>query len=357
MNLLSQLRDTALALESGAKFPTIRELMARHGVTQYAVQTALKTLNEEGVLESHVGKGTRVAFPQAFPNGRKAESNLRRVLLLHHHAHNERGDHVAEAVQDQLTQVDCRVISVAYGNEEDLVSLMGEGQFDLCIVQPRLSSLSTGLLELAKRSARHIVVEGKNMEGMDFDIVARNPRASMRLAIRHLNALDHNRLGLVCENREGMPQENDFEQIFDFLSEVTSVPKAEVFRRRANLDGADEAAPALQDVLAEWKSLSADIRPTALIVWGRFPAAKIREILAENDIKVPQDLSLLRICSTSVPSLHDGFFTTVGRSAESIAQAVCETAEWRMTYPDAAPLVTMSMPQIITHSSTARRTG
>jgi DNA-binding LacI/PurR family transcriptional regulator len=347
--LLNSLREMACAGRPGDKFPTVRELMRRFGATQYAVHQALKDLNADGLLVSQVGRGTVIADHTASQAGTAKQI---RILLLHHRGHSERGDLVAGALYSSLVDRGHRVISIAYGNGEDLSAVLGEGRFDFCVIQPRSSVLSTDLLSMARRCARHVLVEGRTIEGMDFDVVARDRRASLRLALRHLKAAGHERLGLVGETRPTGGGADEYAQMFELWSEIVFGAEALPFIRSVLTNTSQGSDQSLESVVSEWKALGRDVRPTALIISGHFSADDVKSVLTEARISVPRELAVLRICSTSVESFHDGFFSTVGRSAESVALSVSELIEWRLANPAAPPRTTRSTPQLVAREST-----
>jgi DNA-binding LacI/PurR family transcriptional regulator len=347
MDIESTLREIARTAEPGSKFPTVRELVSRLGVTHYAVHRAIKVLNAEGFLTSHLGSGTVVARNRT---GEDASTREVRLLLLHHRSRIERSELVASALHRSLEEQEFRVVSIAFGDGADLAPLAAESWFDFCVVQPRLSPLSMKLLEIARKSARHVIIEGNNLEGMEFDMVARDRRASLRLALRHLRDLGHERLGLVSETRGQGPQYNEYEQMFDFWSELTAPPGTIPFIHR--VEAYDPDAKGFGDALNEWKAMPVAQRPTALIVFGRFGGETLIRSTTERGVKIPTDLSILRIGSTSIEQLHAGFFTTVGRSAESVAAAVMELIARRRADPAAAPKTVRAAPHLVVRSST-----
>ena len=69
------LRKLVGAATPGARLPTVRDLMVRFGVSQLIVQRAFQTLRSEGLMQSHVGRGTFVAGSEggigSWPAGRR----------------------------------------------------------------------------------------------------------------------------------------------------------------------------------------------------------------------------------------------------------------------------------------------
>src|SRR5690606_4839526 len=46
------------SMTPGEQLPTVRELMASHGVSQFTVQQALNRLKQAGLIDAQVGRGT-----------------------------------------------------------------------------------------------------------------------------------------------------------------------------------------------------------------------------------------------------------------------------------------------------------
>jgi len=350
VSLLDQLRRRALEMPEGAKFPTVRTLMAELNETQYGVQSAIKELNTEGILKSQVGNGTRVVHPPKNAETQASTHGNARVLLLHHVEKSERSEIVAARIHEDLTERGFRVVTVSYSNEDDVSSLLGSSYFEVCVLQPRYSTLTVRLLELASRCSRNLIVEGRILQGLNIDIVSSNHADSMRLALKHLGELGHKKFGLISENRHPDQAKNDFEQLYDFIVDATH-PEKPHFSRRANCGG--EGKSSLTQCLHDWKEQAAPRRPSAVIVWGRFSADQVLSACKAESVGIPEDLSIVRICSTSVDALHGGIFTTVGCSAESIANAVSETVQWRACNPTLPTRIVHATPQVMARSSTA----
>lgn len=69
--IVAALREWMATAQPGAKLPSTRELVARHGVSPVTVQKALRTLTSQGLVESRPGVGTfarsdRVARPSDY---------------------------------------------------------------------------------------------------------------------------------------------------------------------------------------------------------------------------------------------------------------------------------------------------
>lgn len=352
MTLVEDLRRKAADLPHGAKFPTVRQLVKELGATQYAIQSAIKALNADGVLQSRVGDGTRVIhLDQAVVEAGQAGPGVLRVLLLHHVAPNARGEMITTQLHDDLTARGFRVVTISYSNDDDIRTLLGAGMFDICVLQPRFSVLTIRLLEVASRCSRHLIVEGKNMDGLAVDLVASDHIKSMRLALEHLIELGHQQVGLISEDRDLDGAPIDFEQLYEFWVHTVRRDPICHFARRAAFSYDQTSLDQLNDCMAAWRALDPSERPTALIIWGRFTAEQVHAATEAHKISIPDDLSIVRVCSTSVEALHGGVLTTVGRSTQSISDAISEIVRWRADNPSAPRRTRHTIPEVFVRKS------
>ncbi|WP_417271559.1 substrate-binding domain-containing protein [Celeribacter sp.] len=351
MTLTEELRRKAADLPHGAKFPTVRQLMKEFGATQYAVQSAIKALNTDGVLQSRVGDGTRVIHLNQTVG--QSTQGVLRVLLLHHVAPNTRGEMITSQLHDDLTERGFRVVTISYSNDDDISALLGAGMFDICVLQPRFSVLTIRLLEVASRCSRHLIVEGRKMDGLAVDHVASDHIKSMGMALEHLTGLDHERIGLICEDREMADAPIDFEQLYEFWTHTSQNPPTSHFSCRAAFSYDETSLNQLNDCMAAWQAFAPSERPTALIIWGRFTAAQVLEATRSINISVPKDLSIVRVCSTSVEALHGDVMTTVGRSTQSISDAISQIVRWRADNPSSPCRTEHTIPEIFVRKSSA----
>ena len=61
--IVNQVRDQIRSgsLPQGSRLPPVRQLAAAHGLTRLTVHSAYAELQAQGLVESHVGRGTFVA--------------------------------------------------------------------------------------------------------------------------------------------------------------------------------------------------------------------------------------------------------------------------------------------------------
>jgi DNA-binding LacI/PurR family transcriptional regulator len=323
--LIDALRDEFSKLSGGSRLPTIREIAAQYGVSQFGAQRAFEALKEEGLIQSFVGRGsfTAGARPVASPSQRA------RVLIVSHATPSFRGAEIAEHMLSFLNASQHKTIHVSYTDVDDLSDLLGRGGFDICVLQPRRSILPVEALELLKSKAKHMIVEGRQLELMDVDVFLRNRAKSMAIALHHLRSLGHGHIGFITERLDTAAGYGEVENLFNqMLSADPEMQDGPVLR----ISEPDQSQ-ALSDLIAEGLNEARDAGvslPTAYIVSGRFQTGDIRQGFGAAGLNVPADASIVHLRAASDESRT---LTTVGRSARHVAQGVVELVNWRLANP------------------------
>ena len=351
--LVDQLRVDFASLEVGSRVPTMRDVASRHAVSVFAVQRAFDVLKEEGLIQSFVGRGSFVTGGDIAKSRIPGQARTARVLIVNHSTPSLRGYKVAHALQTELLQAGCRAITVSYSDASELRDVLGDGRYDMCVLQPRRSILPIEVLAMLKSKARHMIVEGRELERLDVDVFVRNRAKSMALALNCLRELGHGRIGLLTERLDAAAGYAEIEN--HFLQNHASLPgNAESLIVRVAADRSDgiqasEIREALQNDLANVSDL-----PTGFIVSGRFDPASIREGFSLAGFEIPAAVSVvsLRAETESYPS--DARFTAVGRTTEHVVQGIVSMINWRLSNPSEPPVQVLDNPSLFSGSSTIR---
>ena len=349
------LRSEIQDLAPGTRLPTVREMMQQYGVTLHIAQKALQGLKADGLATTHVGRGTFVSGERnsrlagADPEPSTDKPDGLRVLTLHHLTASHRGDVIAHALHDRLQQDGHRSISVAYGDVATLEQLLGRGEFDFCVIQPRRSVLPVRLLDLIRTRARHVVVEGRILENLDVDVVVRDRRASVAIALDHLLELGHRRLMLLTEDPSDAVGYSEIEGLFRLWQQASGIGEDWSVCHLPPAD-ADNGA-GYGDLTSQLQGTKPDARPTAMLVSGRFDEATLRAAIQNAGLKIPDDLSVVYLRSASSDGDDADGFTTVSRSAEQVVTTLQEHIAWRAANPKAPPRTLFDRPTLTVRGS------
>lgn len=336
----------------GEKLATVRELMVRFNTTQFAVQSSLTKLKDEGIIKTQVGKGSFVAGSGSSDDLTDLiKDRAPSVLLVTHVMKSGRGKHVAAAIYDNLVEAGCSVIAISYNDIKSLSSVLGDNRFDLCLIQPRRSVLSVGLLAALKKAAKHVIVEGRNLEQADVDIIYRDRFSSVRLAFSHLKTLGHSNIGLISEKNSNAVGYQEIKQIFQLYCDGASVEKAPIIESPC-VDAADSnCSKELAENLLKAKREMPNF-PSAFIVSGHFTGDDIVQAFKAIKLNVPKDVSVIRLRIVDDLIGEDSYFSSVARSSEHIASSIRKLFEWRLENPLESPITFLDLPDLVVGKST-----
>lgn len=295
--LTAELRDLALSLAPGDRFPSQNELMRRFGVSDRTVLRSLDELRRDGWIVRRNGSGTFVAQrdngtdntvntdgAEALPG---TERGTLAVVALHA---NPFFRHCVEELTAQAGLEGLRVVCQYADHRSDLADALA-----LEPLRPAAFLLiSYGLADMAeplRRRGHRVAVLGTPPAGVtpETPCVYGDHELGGRLAAERLLALGHRRIGYA--HRRSSP---------DVLTQSRRWQSHCRTLRAAGLD--PEAQPVLgsETFLAcrGNPELARDLfrapgAPTALAVWTDAEAAAWLAILGRAGIHVPEDVSVI----------------------------------------------------------------
>ncbi len=349
---IDTLRSEFSELPSGSRVPTIRDMAARYSISQFSVQRAFEALKVEGLIQSFVGRGSFIASGDR-PRDADGIARGARILIVAHSTPSFRGAEIASNLHSALLDAGHKPISVSYTEVSDLHDLLGKGGFDICVLQPRRSVLPVEALALLKSKARHMIVEGRQLELLDVDVIIRNRARSMAMALKHLRELGHERIGLVSERLDAAAGYGEIENLYA-QSFVSSPDRWEPLVLRVGFDGAGAGTSIPEEIgIALKEGLTGSSgRPGAYIVSGGFSHADIREGFALANLNIPGDASIVHLRTHEGSGRRGGDFTTIGRSAEHVAKGIVDIVNWRLSNPREPAGVILDDPTLVEGSST-----
>ena len=326
--LTARLRSEFVMLEGGARLPTIRDIAGRYGVSQFAVQRAFGKLQGEGLIQSFVGRGSFVAGGEQDTTEQVGVDRPARVLIVSHSTPSLRGFKITHAVQEGLLNAGKKVICVSYNDVGEFRDLLGDGGFDICVLQPRRSILPVEVLALLKSKARHMIVEGRELERLNIDVFVRNRAKSIAIALKHLRELGHTNVGLLTERLDVAAGYAEIENLFtqNYCSSPNN-PEAQIVRVAGVQDA--EITKALENDLSDCAML-----PSAFIISGRFAVAAVKEGFERAGFNIPDDVSVVHLRADLDDGGDAGEFTTIGRTIDHVVSGMLALINWRLANPN-----------------------
>ena len=342
-SIAASLRQRLLEMSPGDRLPTVRDLMASFGVSQFTVQRALGQLKEQGLIDSQVGRGTFVAGQKDAP------TRLRNVLVLSYEQQSDRADELTRLMHRAFLERDWRSVILAYADFDQAAEIVeGLPRFDACVVQPRGTTVPLSLLAMLKARDQMVVVEGFGVTGVDIDAVAIDWPGAVSLALRHLYDLGHRRIGFVAQSlslRAFLDTAAEFRRLHAWAglsSEVDPViPLAS--------ESEDAAFGMLEQYLADKPAPF-----TAYIVYPRaFHGDRLIRSFKQAGFRIPQDVGVVALGYTDFVHEHVGLLDTAGQSAANVVEAIIATIEARWQDPDDPYRIRYLAPELILRGSSS----
>lgn len=341
----TQLRRRIAAMEPGKRLPTVRELMAFHGVGQLKIQYALEQLKKEGLIEAQVGRGTFVG------SGRQHGNESRRVLLLAHELQTDRLDEIDRALYRAFLRRDWRSAVLTYSDFGHAMQLIdGGAPMDAVVVQPRGAMLPLEFLALLRRNSGAVVIEGYPVAGVDVDCVGVNWPAAVYMAMQHLVQLGHRRIGYATMAHPSRLFRSPLEQFRQLRAWEGLSPDMdpEIMLPEAGEDLLFEHL--VQELLRRGEE-----GLTALIIYpGPFHGDRLLAALARARLRIPEDLSIVMIGFNDLKHENVGRLTTVGHSINGLTESVAVAIEQRWEASTAPYEAVYLAPELVDHGSTRR---
>lgn len=287
--LAKQLRQEIVtgSWEPGAKLPTEKELAVRRELSLTTVRRALDELCEEGLIVRRQGSGSYVSAKLP----RRTVPTRTVGVLVPSTAHYY--PKVLAGIETALSQASARLLLAcshydSAEEERDIVSLLDSGVDGMIVVPDLLFSADprAKVERLFDLPVPVVMLERKDFQVRISDrseYVRTEHEGGAYDAITHLQALGHERIGLVCRNPNptGVWVQRGYEQAVADLS----LPKLPIVTAPSDQWSLDRAADALDQI----RSAGA----TAALVFGDREAAWFEAAARHAQVRIPEDLALV----------------------------------------------------------------
>jgi DNA-binding LacI/PurR family transcriptional regulator len=337
--VLESLHDLIDRSSDGERLPTVRDLMRDHRVSQAAVTAALDALRGEGLVSSHVGRGSYVVKREGHaPDG----AMPRTLLILSNASMNERGVMVQNRLVDEMAAEGGKVVQISYHDTDQLLAILDSTpRFDAAILQSHFESIPVRLLTLLKAKSKALVADGHSISGIDVDRVGTDWEEALDMAVSRLADLGHARIALISADIEAQPILSA-RRAFVRIARAAGIKDGHAYRivlpgmTYPNQRVADRLERALGDLIAD----SGGRLPfTGAVFLGQSDGAGLRDGLGRLGLRVPEELSVCLLGHRDVPSEHQEVLTMAGSTASEAAAALLSTLRRRLEDPGAPPRI------------------
>jgi DNA-binding LacI/PurR family transcriptional regulator len=341
-------------LAVGARIPPHRELATRYGVSVITINKALSGLVSEGVLYSHVGRGTFVLVRPASTTGTAASPTVGFVLR---DLSSPFFSLVAHGAQQRADALGVGLLFASSSNrldreEEQIRRLRALGVHAMIIVSmSRTYRIGEAIQSLHDAEYPYVMVS--YTAGEDVPFVGVDLEQAGYLATRHLASLGHERIGYVAEKKGSLNGEL----------------RGAGFRRamaESNLE-IDESLLLEYPLDGEWNdyksgyTLSTHVasmarRPDALFVFNDLGALGLQDGLLDRGIRVPDDVAIIGLDDIELAGRARVPLSTVRQPVDAIGARALDTvlAQLRGERPETRQLLN---PELVVRASCGALAG
>ena len=331
------------ALPTGTRLPPIRQLTTLYGVSIITINKALASLVSDGLVDSHVGRGT---FVSPLPESLKP----RVIGFVLRDLASPFFTRVAEGAQKRAE---------AEGFEIFVTSSAGQTSREDAHIA-RFSSLGADALIVASlrpsapvmrrlRQADIPVVMVSHTEADDVPFVGTDPRQAAALAVEHLVSLGHRRLGFV-NGWPGRPSGAQLREGFLDALQRLGIQHEPEFEWNYPHAGSGErhqyrSGYAVGQLVAE----SPD-RPEAVLVFNDLGAMGFIDALLDRSVSVPGDVAVVGIDGIEQGARARVPLTSIRQPAQRIGELAVEMLLKRLR-GESIPMRQFLQPELVVRKS------
>ncbi|GAA3758624.1 LacI family DNA-binding transcriptional regulator [Streptomyces tremellae] len=264
---------------------------------------------------------------------------------------------LAQAVGAALARQGCTPVLATQAQEgaaeDELTAMLVErGVAGLIIVSGQHADTTADLGRYERLRAQgvpFVLVDGF-APGVSAPFISPDDRAAVRLAVTHLVALGHRRVGLAVGPRRFVPVVRKADAFLDAVGELLGQPRREaeqlIVQSLFTLEGGEAAASALLDAGC-----------TALVCASDMMALGAVRAVRRRGLDVPRDVSVVGYDDSSPMAFTDPPLTTVRKPVAAMGQAAVRTLLEEIAGTPAARGELVFLPELVVRGSTAAAPG
>ena len=317
--LYRELKEQLFAMSPGSSFPSVRELMKSHGVSQATVCKALADLEEEKLLSRNVGSGTfvteevlkyspgaRPVIGLSIPNW-PGKSNA----LKQYHFYKLKDEYGFELLFLPFDYQKYRVIPV-----------LPRTRIDLLIVSPSADNLRNEDAALLESFGIPFIVFGRDCNRLRLNCVWRDEEFIGMKVARELLELGHRKLALVITEPRISAVESRCKGFLQYCELNGVTPQV--------IDcGIAPGENSLPKVYRTITNLLRDGRPeaTGFFFISEEPVLGAYKAFYEAGVKIPEEVSIIGCGNTGDSEFFHPGLTTVDDDMQQMVRCTYEAAQ------------------------------
>lgn len=282
--IAKKLRARFRQYKPGQQLPTVRELADEMQVSQGTIVKTLGTLREEGVINRPAGKMRLVV-------AERHDRHLHRVAIIRPDWHSTDFDAVIHSVVQAGRRRGWGFDLKTYASLQNVDLNRLTDVNDAAVLLPNSEPFPDHLRDALRRPTKPVVVVYEPIRGLGVPTVNVDDRQCGRLAVEHLAGLGHRKiLAIMSEPPSAMVLER-IAGWRDAMREHQLVDDPEALFVNCGTKSGQESIEVAYDYLSGWMS-----RPHpefTAIVCDCWASLAVMRVLRENDIRIPDDVSMV----------------------------------------------------------------
>ncbi|MES2180169.1 MAG: GntR family transcriptional regulator [Gemmatimonadota bacterium] len=334
----------------GSRIPPHRDLAVSYGVSIITINKALSGLVSEGVLYSHVGRGTYVMVRPASTSG---IANPQTIGFVLRDLSSPYFSLIAHCAQQRADALGVGILFASSSNrldreEEQIRRLLSLGVHGMIVVSmSRTFRISESVQALHESGFPYVMVS--YTAGDDIPYVGGDLDLAGRLAARHLLSLGHTRFGYLIDKKGSLNGElrmGGYREEIERAGHV--IDPANVFEFAFEGEWNDYKSG--YAVGEQMKTLAN--RPDAMFCFNDLGALGLEDGLLDVGLRVPDDVALVGLDDIELAARARVPLTTLHQPVDQIGARAVDTvlARLRGEHP---PTRQLFAPELIVRSSTA----
>lgn len=346
-DVVSRLREMTRGMRKGDRLPTVRALVKDLGVSQVTVANAINLLREEGLLVSHVGRGT---FFAGDAGGSDAPLKSRRIIILKEDYPSRRDESISQELHRRCAADGHRSLIVTYSDEAHAIEMLrASPAADAYVLQTPTVPMPVGLLSEIQKHTRAIVALTSSVSGLDVDVIGVNYTRSIELALRHLIDLGHR--DICFATGEQLQRIQWRVMAFKSMHALAELGPDDPFFVGKTERG-ESSSVRMQALISEVLQRDGRLPATAMLVWSYASAMGVLQACREHGVRVPEDLSLVVADNPDIDARHSEMLTMVGRLTSRMVESAYNRLMRRIEHPDEPFASVLEDSQLVLRHST-----
>ena len=310
-NIYEKLKRDITALPPYHRIPPVRDLMEQFSVSQYTIDKALKTLEEEGLIHKRVGRGIYTSGA----NTKFEKLSVKRIVIAAPSYPSPMYDILLERLHTKISNEGNIPLIVRYNYREMIDKWIPRDRFDGLILIPPGIRLGVEHIVKLHKLAVPVVILGRMLGDLDIDCVDSDNVMCGALAANHLIELGHRKLAVMLSEPHVRNQEI---RINSFIRQanLSGIDNVQIIdcKTQSGQSPCEKAYEHFSEIINK-----KGLHFTAIFVHGDFAALGVLKACYDNGIKVPHQLSVIGFSNLPGSEFYCPSLTTIDQNYPKMA--------------------------------------